>query len=123
MANVETMFQGQRELVIHAYDNIVDANLSQSKLVDISTFTMAHGDTCARVSIERIDYNVQGGSITLEWDRSSALDIGTFTGFNKRLWRVPKKDTGTGGTGDILLTTDCIGGSYDIELTLIMHKN
>ncbi len=123
MANVETTFQGQRELVIHAYDNYVDANLSRSIIVDVSTFTMAFGETCKRVSVEKIDFNVQDGTVTLEWDRTSYPPIGTFTGFNKRIWRVPKKDGGTGGTGDILLTTDCIGGSYDIELTLIMHRN
>jgi hypothetical protein len=120
---VETMFQGQRMLLVHIYDNYVDANLAKSKVVDLSTFTMALGDTCARVSIEQIDFNVQGGNVTLEWDRTTDQNIGTFTGFNRRLWTVPKKDGGTGETGDILLTTDCLGGSYDIELTLIMHKN
>lgn len=90
--------------------------------VDISTFTCRNGAAATYSKIERIEYAVKGFNyITLRWDHTTDDEIAVLSGngiidASMDGGRVDPKSTG--GTGDILLTTDgnVDGNSYDITL-------
>lgn len=92
--------------------------------VDISTFTTPAGSAATYSVVERIDYQVNGFNyVTLRWDHTTDDEIAVLAGngvldLTRQGGRVDPKSTG--GTGDILLTTDGAvdGASYDITLYL-----
>lgn len=85
--------------------------------IDISTLT-SDGRTPVRLSLISIEGNSIGMITTLLWDHTSDVVIGEFSGdvimsFDKV---GGKHDTGSGGTGDILITTTghTSGDSYNL---------
>jgi hypothetical protein len=98
--------------------------------VDISTLGVTQGEagapskTCTWTTVEKIEYNVSGMTVSLLWDHTTDDVIARLgSGFGcedfKKVGGLhdPKS---SGGTGDILLTTagHTSGDTYDITLYL-----
>lgn len=89
--------------------------------LDISTKLTADGQTCTYTVIDRIEYDVGGMQIRLDWDHDTDDEIVTLSGAGFFDWTYvgglgdPKS---AGGTGDILLTSigATAGDSYDISI-------
>jgi hypothetical protein len=93
--------------------------------VDISTLRLADGQAPTRTAVKEIQWAIQGfSSVNLKWDRTTDLQIDVLTGNGYRDYSLigPLPDSGTGDTGDVLLST--VGASatatYDITLVLIL---
>lgn len=90
--------------------------------VDISTLTNPRGATATYSTVDRIEYSVWGFNyVTLEWDHTANDEIAVLFGQSVIDWtRIGGKvdPRSTGGTGDIVLTTDggADGSGYDITL-------
>lgn len=92
--------------------------------VDISTLTNTSGQTVTYTAIEEIEWDVQGfSSVELEWDHTTddvaKLMSGRGSVSYRHLGYLFDPRT-TGGTGDILLTSNgaAAGATYDITLVL-----
>lgn len=93
----------------------------ESAVVKIDKSTLSiYGAEPSSIAIKKIEGNVDGMKVDLFWDRGTDVKIATLTqGYNKRKWcEYPSRDTGSGGTGDVILTTTghASGDSYDITL-------
>lgn len=106
--------------VVYKFTNVSDGTGESAVLkVDVSGLSGAP----ERVSIERIQYDIQGMAVRVQWDATSDVDavvlggIGyfDFTGFGG----LPN-NAGAGVTGDILFTTvgHASGDTYSILLEL-----
>jgi hypothetical protein len=92
--------------------------------VDISALLNHNGATATYTSIERIDYAVWGfNHVRLDWDHTTDDEIATLAGNGVIDWtyeggKVDPKSSG--GTGDILLTTNggASGSGYDLLIRL-----
>ncbi len=90
--------------------------------LDISTLTTVAGAVCTYTVIDRIEYDIVGMQVRLDWDHTTDDEIVTLQGGTGSLdWTSigglvdPKS---AGGTGDILLNTagHTAGDSYDITI-------
>jgi hypothetical protein len=107
-----TLYSGTKKL-IQQYTNVSDGTgeSAVSKL-DISTLTNSAGETVTAIKINRIWGNVSGMVVNILTDHSSdvlmftandGLDFLDFTDSETGFGGI--KDTGSGGTGDVLFTT------------------
>lgn len=100
---------------------------SDAQKIDISTLTGPGGSAPSSVTVNRINWNIDGiNHVILEWDHTSDAEIDTLTRAESRDYTRYGgfQDHGSGGNGDIILTTDGAteGGSYDIFLELKHEK-
>jgi len=93
--------------------------------VDISTLVTASGAAPTKVNVKEIQWSIQGyTSIRLLWDHTTDVLIDVLSGNGYRDYEpigyLP--DSGTGQTGDVLLTSAgaVSGATYDITLVLIL---
>lgn len=120
-----TEISGSKRIVLHLLNVSDGTGESAVNKLDISTLTGPDGTAPTSVTLEAVDYDVQGfSSVQLLWDHTTddaMINLGAgqnvrdFTGIGGR------HDPGSaGGTGDVLLTT--VGASatatYDIVLVL-----
>ncbi len=89
--------------------------------IDISTLTGPDGLTTTTFPIEELVWNIQGfTSVRLTWDHNTDIVIDILSGQGYRDYRNYGLlcDSGTGGTGDVLLTTAgaVSGATYDITI-------
>jgi hypothetical protein len=119
----EYVYNGRRRKVLHL-TNISDGT-GESAVVkaDISELTFGNGEVPSYTTIDMIDYQIQGmASVRLFWDHTTDDEIailpagqGTID-FNAIGGKTDPRSTG--GTGDILLTTNGqeSGGTYDLVI-------
>lgn len=119
------LFEGRVRSTHHITGRNTDGTAETAvQKVDISTLTGPDGkNPPSSVTVEAIEYNVQGfSSVELLWDRTTNQTIGFLAGAEERNWYSAggKHDPGSGGTGDILLTSRdaAAGDTYDITLVL-----
>lgn len=94
--------------------------------VDLSTLQLANGNAPTYSGVKEIQWAVQGfTSVRLSWDRTTDVQIDLLAGNGYRDYATigPLVDNGTGGTGDVLLTTAgaVSGATYDITLVLYLY--
>jgi hypothetical protein len=116
-----TLYAGTKRHIVQ-YTNLSDGTgeSAVSKL-DISALTNSAGDTVTAIRINKIWANVSGMVVQVLTDHTSDVLMHTL---NDATWFLDftdfggKKDTGTGGTGDVLFTTSghSAGDSYDITI-------
>lgn len=119
------LFKGKRRSVWHITGENTDATgETAATKVDISTLVGPDRvNAPSKVTVEAIEYLVSGFNfVTLAWDHTSDVTIAHLAGSGEFNW-VPvggKHDTGSGGTGDIILTSDgaADGDVYDITIWL-----
>ena len=118
---VDTLFDGNNILVVHLKNSDGTSEAAVVK-VDKSTFTGPDKDIePGSLTVMEIQYQVDGyDQVELLWDHSTDVLIDVLKGQDVISYEFVggKHDTGSGGTGDILLTTAGTGGSYDIQLRL-----
>lgn len=120
----KTIYSGKRYHTVHRINQSDGTGESAVTVVDISTLRDALGRVCDYSVVDRIEYSVWGFNyVTLYWDhttddeiavlsRQGVIDFADFGG------KVDPKTTG--GTGDILLTTNggAAGAGYDFTLII-----
>lgn len=89
--------------------------------IDVSAFNNSSGVAGSKISIDRIEYSVNGFNyVHAYWDHTSDVTVAVMAGSGVRDYTYfgGFHDTGTGGTGDLTLTTDggSDGASYDITI-------
>lgn len=118
----EYVYNGRRRKVLHL-TNISDST-GESAVVkaDISALTFG-GVVPTYTSIDMIDYNIQGmASVRLFWDHTTDDEIAILPAGQGTIdWNAIGGKTDprtTGGTGDIVLTTNgqASGGTYNITI-------
>lgn len=123
----EYIFNGDRRKIVHLTNISDGTGESGVAKVDLSAITFTNGTlkgvTPTFSAVDMIDYNIQGfTSVRLYWDHTTDDEIAILpTGIGTIDWVAlgGKKDPrSSGGTGDILLTTNgaTTGATYDITL-------
>lgn len=124
--NVSTVHKGARRITYHMTNESDGSGESVVAKVDLSglTYPVFGGAEATFFVVERIEYSVAGFNyVTLEWDHDTNDEIAVLIGQGVIDW-TPEgglvDPQTTGGTGDIVLTTDGAidGASYDISLWL-----
>jgi hypothetical protein len=119
-----TIIDGRRNVIVKCLgssDGTGESDAIKIDLSALSTNTTRRGDPTA-VMVQWIEYDVQGyNSITLKYDRGTDVVIAHLKGAG--VFEVPSgaEDTGTGGTGDVTLTTNgaVSGASYSLVIGAI----
>ena len=122
--NTQVVFNGQRRYTVHLTNESDGTGESAVTKVDISTLTDGAGDTATYTTVDLIESSVWGFNyVALEWAHDTNDEIAVLFGQGVNDWYAfgGKTDPqSTGGTGDIVLTTDggADGSGYDITLHL-----
>jgi len=119
----QTIVDGGRNVVMK-FTNLSDGTGEAAVVkVDVS----ALNDAPAKVAIKRIIYNVTGMVVSLLWDATTdvkIVDLGGDSGtMDFEAFGGVWNNSGTGITGDILLTTTghTAGDSYTIVLEMVKY--
>ena len=114
----QILIDGERNVVIK-FTNLSDGTgESDVNKVDVSALSGAP----AGVRIDKIQYDIAGLTVQLEWDASTDEIIGLFTGQNMMDFTKfggIRNNAGAGKTGDILLTT--VGHTANDSYTIILE--
>jgi hypothetical protein len=117
-----TVFDGSRKLVRHLTNLSDGTGESAVVKVDKSAFVGPNGLEPSQFAVEKISYDVSSMRVYLSFDRTSDVPIAVLQGQGCIDFTDigGLHDTGTGDTGDILLTTagHASGDGYDITLHL-----
>ncbi len=120
--DVAAVFAGTSKHVLRLTNESDGTGEAAVTKLDISTLTNSNGDTATAVTLLEARWAVQGfGYVVIEWDHTtndemlvcSGNDYASFVGMGGL-----HDPASTGGTGDVVLTTDggADGSSYDITL-------
>ncbi len=122
----QTVFDGERELVMN-FTNISDGTGETGVLkVDVSTFaSSASGKACNGVILDKVHVSINGMSVAILWDANTDVPAwiaapGVYSfDFGKKI-RIPN-NAGTGKNGDVLFTTigASTGDTYSIMLEMV----
>jgi hypothetical protein len=119
----KTLRSGGRYHVVHLQNRSDGTGESGVTKVDISGLLTAYGAVCTYTTIDRIEYDISGMTVRLDWDHDADDEIATLGGGGALDWSAVGGKTdprSAGGTGDILLTTNghSAGDTYDITIYL-----
>ncbi len=119
---VTTIRDSGSELVVHITGVSDGSGESDAIKVDKSAFTVS-GAEPGSLTLMEADGQMSGyAGLTLEWDRGTDVKIFEVApgSFYKDFRPDGKRDSGSGGTGDVVLTTTSptSGGRYDITLRM-----
>ncbi len=124
----QIIVNGNRNLVMKFTNESDGTGESAVKKVDAASSTFAtvpwNNVPGVHLKVQRITYDVQGGSVRVQWDASSATDmvILEFAGvMDQTFFGGFKNPGGAGATGSILFTTVgfAAGSSYTITLEMV----
>lgn len=122
--DVRTVGDFKRHKIIRLTNESDGTGETNVAKVDISALTDSNGATATYSAIDRIVYSVDGFNyVVLRWDHTADDEIAVLKGQGDidltAIGGLVDPQT-TGGTGDILLSTDggSDGSSYDITLYL-----
>lgn len=119
----QVLHNGTRKYIINIKNLSDGTGESAVTKVDISTLTGPKGVAPSKVAVEKITGQCTGMAVKLYYDRTTPVNIAVVDGGEVELdysYAGGMRDTGTGNTGDILLTTTghTAGDSYDLTLYL-----
>lgn len=118
------LFAGSRHYVIQITNRSDSTGESAVVKIDKSTITGPNGKEPSKIVIERIKGIVDGMRVDLFWDHTSDVLIASLGGLGTSNINLSWTkygglvDSGTGDTGDVILTTNAAsaGDSYDLTL-------
>lgn len=114
----QILVDGERNAVMK-FTNISDGTGEAGVLkVDVSALAGAP----ASVRIDRIDYDVAGMAVNIQWDATSAATCIVLAGHGTLDWCDVgglQNNAGAGKTGDVLFTT--IGHSANDTYSIVLH--
>lgn len=122
VSSVEAYKSAGRGEYVYRYTNRSDGTgESAVTKIDVSTFNNAAGEAGSAVTIDRIEWSVSGFDyIHAYWDHTSDVTIGVLTGSGVMDFSYfgGHPDSGSGGTGDVLFTTNggAAGSAYDVTI-------
>lgn len=126
-ATVTTIVKGRNRYVMNVRGDFsgsdAGADLTDSNILDISALTGPNGNAPSKVKIEEIWWTVNGYNyVKIEFDRTTDVVAHQYAGQGYMNYKEygGVVDTGTGDTGDLLLTTSggAAGGSYNFIISL-----
>jgi hypothetical protein len=94
-------------------------DLTDSIVIDISTYLGPLGETPARLALRRLGWSMSGfTSVNLEFDRGTDVMVAQMIGNDYKDFPNWLVDTATGGTGDLVLNTvgATAGAVFSIEI-------
>ena len=100
--------------------------MTATSVLDISTITGINGVACSKVSIEAVQYALAGVTyLDLKWDRTTDLvALRMVPGASIEMFDPPLRDTSSGDTGDLVLTS--VGasatGAFTLDLLVRIHS-
>lgn len=115
-------FENNRGEYVYRFTNRSDGTgESAVAKIDVSALTNSAGSAGTKAVIDRIEYSVNGFDyVLLYWDHASDITIGVLSGDGVMdfSWFGGFNDPGSGGTGDVTLTTTggASGSSYDLTI-------
>jgi hypothetical protein len=118
----KVVFSGKRYYIVHRTNQSDGTGESAQIVVDISTLFNPAGKTATYTTVDRIEYNVNGMNyVTLHWDHDTNDELAVLAGqgvIDATAYGGMTDPRTTGGTGDIIITTDghADGDSYDLVL-------
>lgn len=119
-------FQGTRRYVIQLMSLSDGTGESNVVKVDKSTLIGPAGVAPSSLTIEKIEYDVTSMRVSLSFDRTAVEVFAVLQGSDCIDFTCEGgyKDVGTGGTGDILLSTTgaAAGDGYNIKLHLLLQE-
>lgn len=124
----QVIYNGNQTYAVHITNECDGTGESGVVKVDISALISDNGATATYTTIEEISGQVAGFNyVKLAWDHTADDTIAVLSGPHYMDWRSLGGLTDprtTGGTGDILLTTDgnFDGNSYDITIVLKLRS-
>ena len=113
---VKKLFEGAKHVYYQFTSTSDGTGETAVNKIDISTLT-SDGRTPTKLSLIDVSYSVCGFNyVEMFWDHTSDVSIGVYCGQDSVSYDIVggNHDTGTGGTGDILVTTNggAAGSSY-----------
>lgn len=120
--STKVLFNGTKRLVLQL-TNVSDGTGESAVVkVDKSTYTGDNGREPSYFTVEKIQYDVTSMRVLLHFDRTTDQTIAVLQGSDKICYKDAGGlvDSGTGDTGDIVLTTAgaAAGDGYNIILHL-----
>src|SRR3990172_6426296 len=119
---IQIVHTGERNAIVHLTGRATDA-VQESDVVKVDISELL--PPARRVALRKIEYAVSGGQVTLAWGADSSVPFAELEGqedlcFERALLQ-NSAESGTGVTGDIVLTTRGfdIGSTYTITLHMI----
>ena len=121
--DTKVVFAGTRHYVVKLTNISDGTGESAVTKVDMSTLTGPNGEAPTKISIEKIEYQVDGMQVRLFWDATVDDEIAVLAGQGIFDWTCTgglHDPQSSGATGDIKLTTNghTAGDGYDITLYL-----
>lgn len=111
---------GPRHFEVHRTSLSDGTGETNAIVVDLSTLSAdGYGVLPNQLTVDIIQYDVSGfGSITLKYDETTDVPFADLSGSGTFVIPSGRVDTGTGGTGDILISTNtpAAGAMYTINL-------
>jgi len=123
---VQTIVSGGNILIVNVRKTF-DTDDTDEVIIDKSTLIGPQSAEPSKLAVMEIWWTIQGyGNVLLEFDRGTDNIIGSFSGqgYIDYMPYGGKIDQGTGGTGDILLTTTAgsANGSYNFVIKMRLKK-
>jgi hypothetical protein len=113
-AEIKKVIENKESSVFLLTNDAASGGESAITKVDISTLPGAP----TRVKVNRLCWSLRDLSAVLYYDRSSAIRIAVLSGDGELDLPEGIEDTGSGGTGDIKLTT--VGASTNSTYTIVL---
>lgn len=120
----QILLDGARYHIVHLTNESDGSGESAVVKIDKSTLAMADGSVPTKLTIDEIQYSVQGFNfVTLAYDADADDTIAVLSGDGVKTFPGGLVDPqSTGAVGDVILTTNggAAGSSYDI--TIVARK-
>lgn len=119
-----TILDGPTRVIVSCTSESDGTGESDAVKVDLSALSSyPDGRAPTALIVDEIDYQVSGYNyVVLEYDRGTDSEIAVLSGQGSFAFPGGKKDTGTGGTGDIVLTTDGHADGAGYTITIAARK-
>ena len=122
VSTIDTLVDGPQNLVIHVEGTVA---VAAELIIDVSGLSTAGGLTCTSVRLDRFTYDSDMTSAVLLWDatantRAWGFGPGTSDNVSWKDFGGLQNNSGTGKTGDVLLTVTAAAGthySFTLECT------
>ena len=117
----DILIDGPRKLVMHftgTYDGEGGQESGVAK-VDVSALT----PSCARVRVDKVTGNVNGGLVKMIWDDlEDSVPFAVLEGYQEMQPPGGFNNPVVGGSGDLLFTTEGFGAGSNYDLVIEMVK-
>jgi hypothetical protein len=122
--DTRVLLNGPRNYIVHL-TNISDSTGESAVVkIDLSSLALADGRTPAKLTIDEIQYSIQGfTSVRLHYDADTDDEIAILSGDGVKVFPGGLADPrSTGAVGDVLLTTAGAASGATYDITIVARK-